>query len=395
MDDYEQYQEALTQIGIATLAALGALEAMGRHLHPPDLPELRALLAPKADELAQKLEAFRIAKPPTQMTEFHQRFASASTEALLAVQVFCKEPKPHEAIARVLAALNRHAKALEELYSLHRFPPLSRFFVEAPYHADLEALDPEPPEGLSVGLHQSKGEKGGATRGGFCLYIPESWDGREALPLVVALHAGSGTGRGFVWTWLREARGRRFILLSPTSRGPTWSLEGPDIDSPMLKQMIEFVAGRWKVDRSRMLLTGLSDGATFTLLSGLREDSPFSHLAPASGVLHSGLLASGAIRRARGKHIYLVHGAQDWMFPVSRAREAAERLREAGANLVYREIEDLSHAYAREENDRILSWFDNSLALPSDRVASAPGQKGKVVPIRPSDVASGTNGSDA
>jgi hypothetical protein len=31
---------------------------------------------------------------------------------------------------------------------------------------------------------------------------------------------------------------------------------------------------------------------------------------------------------------------------------------------VFREIEDLSHTYPREENDRILTWFDRSLALP-------------------------------
>jgi hypothetical protein len=38
--------------------------------------------------------------------------------------------------------------------------------------------------------------------------------------------------------------------------------------------------------------------------------------------------------------------------------------REAGADLVYRELEDLSHTYPREENDRILAWFDPSLARP-------------------------------
>jgi phospholipase/carboxylesterase len=54
------------------------------------------------------------------------------------------------------------------------------------------------------------------------------------------------------------------------------------------------------------------------------------------------------------------------MFPVETARWAAGQLREAGADLVYREIDGLSHTYARDENDRILSWFDASLALPGD-----------------------------
>ena len=47
------------------------------------------------------------------------------------------------------------------------------------------------------------------------------------------------------------------------------------------------------------------------------------------------------------------------------ARLARDELQRADADLVYREIEDLSHTYPRDENDRILSWFDPSLALPA------------------------------
>ena len=64
-----------------------------------------------------------------------------------------------------------------------------------------------------------------------------------------------------------------------------------------------------------------------------------------------------------GARIYLVHGALDWMFPVDIARMARDELEMAGADLTYREIEDLSHTYPREENARILEWLDPSLAL--------------------------------
>ena len=68
--------------------------------------------------------------------------------------------------------------------------------------------------------------------------------------------------------------------------------------------------------------------------------------------------AIDSLGRANEKPIYLVHGALDWMFPVAMAREAAASLEEAGAALVYREIDDLSHTYPREENARIIEWFD-------------------------------------
>ena len=159
-------------------------------------------------------------------------------------------------------------------------------------------------------------------------------------------------------TWLREARSRGMLLLAPTSRSRTWSIMGgPDVDGDARGEMVEAVAARHPVDRGRVLLTGMSDGATYALLLGLREGLPFTHLAPACGVLHPFLLADGGIARARGRPVYLVHGALDWMFPVPAARLARDMLAAAGARLVHREIEDLSHTYPRDENPRILDWL--------------------------------------
>jgi phospholipase/carboxylesterase len=100
----------------------------------------------------------------------------------------------------------------------------------------------------------------------------------------------------------------------------------------------------------------MSDGGTYTLLAGLRDPTPYTHLAPACGVLHPLLLGEG-LDGARDRPIYLVHGALDWMFPVATARIGRDALQEAGARLVYREIADLSHTYPRDENSKILDWL--------------------------------------
>jgi phospholipase/carboxylesterase len=144
--------------------------------------------------------------------------------------------------------------------------------------------------------------------------------------------------------------------MAPTSRGSTWSFNGPDVDAPALASMLSYVQENWQVDPERILLTGLSDGATYALLHGLREESPYTVLAPISGVLHPTNLENGNVARASGRRIYLVHGALDWMFPVQTARHAAEILKGAGADLHYQEVDDLSHTYPREENASILDW---------------------------------------
>ena len=45
------------------------------------------------------------------------------------------------------------------------------------------------------------------------------------------------------------------------------------------------------------------------------------------------------------------------MFPIETARLAAQQLTEAGVDLHFEEVADLSHTYAREQNARILDWF--------------------------------------
>jgi phospholipase/carboxylesterase len=194
-------------------------------------------------------------------------------------------------------------------------------------------------------------------RGGFWLYVPESYSPDREWPLVVALHGGSGTGRQFLWSWLRDARSRGAILAAPSSIGPTWALTGEDVDTPNLEAIVEIVRANWSVDPKRILLTGMSDGGTFAYVSGLQEASPFTHLAPVSAAFHPLLAQMIDATRLQGLPIHVVHGALDWMFPADMAREAERALKRAGASVTYRELEDLSHTYPREMNAAILEWL--------------------------------------
>ena len=48
------------------------------------------------------------------------------------------------------------------------------------------------------------------------------------------------------------------------------------------------------------------------------------------------------------------------MFPPEMAQGAQRALQQAGADVSYREIADLSHTYPRDENAAILDWFLSS-----------------------------------
>ena len=257
--------------------------------------------------------------------------------------------------------------ALEEIYPLcDVLVPVSRYFLEEAARGSREliahlAVPPEADNVGRVGLIDVGNERG--SRGGFTLYVPETYSPDRAWPLVVALHGGSGHGANFVWSWLREARSRGFLVLSPTAQGDTWSMFAPAVDGDALGRMVEYVGEHWNLDRSRVLLSGMSDGGTFTLLAGFMEDAPFTHLAPMCGVLPP--MTDAVRREAAGKPIYLVHGGLDWMFPPEVARMASKELEAAGADLTYREIADLSHTYPREENARVADWWGVPLTLPT------------------------------
>jgi len=358
---------AVAQLGPVLLGGLDSLEKAFRRLHPPDLPNLRARLVPARDALDDALSNFDEIETPASLEQFHTRLAKAARLTLEALSGIIDVGPPDEGPAGILSAMHLHARAQAQVYPLRDvLPPVSSFFAEPFCRDQLETLEARPGVEARVGLFRSREPD---SRGGFDLYVPESYDGSEAWPLVVALHGGSGNGADFLWSWLREARCRRFLLLSPTSQGSTWSLQAPNLDGYALGQMVDWVASKWNVDREHVLLTGLSDGATMTFLVGLGADTPFTHLAPVSGVLHPMNFAIGNIDRARDKPIYLVHGALDWMFPVALAQEAERVLEEAGAQLVYRELEDLSHTYPREENIRIIEWFDGRLSATSSYAA--------------------------
>ena len=338
------------------------VEWVQRHLYPPAAARLAETLAPHADAVAGPLSALGGLACPAELGFMRDRLVEAARQSVDLVGAFVEAARASGEFIGLYRALRRFAPVQEMLYPLAPvLEPLSRWFLE-PARRDDAALVGRlrdaalRDDDVRVGVLHARNERD--ARGGFSLYVPEAFDGRASMPLVVALHGGHGHGRDFLWSWLREARSRGMLVLAPTSRDRTWSITGgEDVDAEGLREMVASVAARYPVDRGRVLLTGMSDGATYALLCGLRDGMPFTHLAPACGVLHPFLFADGAIAQARGRAIYLVHGALDWMFPVHTARLAQEALSAAGAQVVYREIEDLSHTYPRDENPRILDWL--------------------------------------
>ena len=330
------------------LIVLDGLGGIARMMHPRRMDELIATIG---DHDISSLRS------NTLLPGVGEQFRAAAQFALQACAGLRAAAAAANPMLEAYRAMRQYYRALEALAALtETVPAVGRYFLEPRYRENpvLRQRLAEPPHPNSGVFHFGNDT---TERGGFSVYVPPWYDSARSVPVIFALHGGSGHGRLFLWNWLAEARSRGTIVVAPTAMGSTWSLMDPEIDCQNLERILTRVRDRWNIDATRMLLMGMSDGGTFTLLSGLNGDSPFTHLAPVAASFHPMLLAMIDPRRLTGLPIHLTHGAQDWMFPISGARIAHRMLTAAGAAIRYREIADLSHAYPRDGQGEVLDWF--------------------------------------
>lgn len=337
------------------LQSLEALGFIARHLNPPDFG--RVMEAVGTPDQALQAVRPRLAQWPEEFAHLRAPLETASGAALAAFEGLRAVQNGNGDLIAVFRALRHAPRAQEALYPLAaKLPPVSSFFLDPTLREDAGLLARLAEPGKeNTGIIHDHNEPG--SRGGFSLYVPEYYTPDRAWPLVMALHGGSGNGRGFLWSWLRDARSHGAIVIAPTATGNTWALMGEDTDTTNLSRILELVRGRWNIDSQKLLLTGMSDGGTFCYVSGLERASPFTHLAPVAATFHPLMAEMADAERLRGLPVYLVHGRLDWMFPVQVARQTRDALAAAGADVTYRELDDLSHTYPREINAEILNWL--------------------------------------
>lgn len=338
------------------VAALASVEAYQRFIFTPQMAKPLEKLGEVLIRL-QKVIRDKSPVPNSKPNDTLYKTLRHSTEQMIQVLELLTQPSENNfqnLIMQVMRAFRITCRVLEDLFPFHvTLSPLNQYLMESGTALPDETMKGKS-EGSDTGLFHAGLEEDRYKRGDFSFYIPDTISKMEKVPLIITLHGGFGHGRDFIWTWLREARTRKYILLSPTSMGNTWSLLNPKEDVDHIMDALEQIKKRWPVDTDRILLTGISDGGTFALTTCIREHFPFSAYA-----IVAGTLPPGDLTQAKGKRIYWVHGALDWMFSISQARVFANLLLQSEADIIFREIPDLSHTYPREENLRILDWFES------------------------------------
>ncbi len=204
-----------------------------------------------------------------------------------------------------------------------------------------------PPSGagrIPVGfLFESFRTGGGTFR--YAVYVPGAYDGTSAWPLILFLHGKgeSGTdGHKMTRTGLGPAIRRRpeewpFLVLFPQK--PTEDSEWEEFE-PAVMETLARVRTRYRVDPSRIYLTGLSQGGHGTWVLGARHAGLWAAIAPISGYAGSPLPdpsafhgpASELARPLASTPVWAFHGGEDPVVPALATLDLAAALRDAGGD---------------------------------------------------------------
>ena len=170
----------------------------------------------------------------------------------------------------------------------------------------------------------------------FLLYLPEGYqDKRESKwPLVLFLHGAGERGDNLNKVkahgppkMVEQGREFPFIIVSPQCpKNQRW-------DDAMLTVLLDHVCKEYRVDTSRLYLTGLSMGGYGSWSLGMALCDRLAAIAPicGGGSFIDVYNASGAKGKAlRSLGVWAFHGAKDTVVPISESEKMVEALRKFG-----------------------------------------------------------------
>jgi phospholipase/carboxylesterase len=348
---YAVYMAEMTAIGERLMRFMRTIESTPWHSLQARLAEFQRDLETQFGAAVQAdTERLAAIMPPPQGKTLHEAVRQALGLMHQSLQVYA-DLHGHFDFAAVRFVRRLVSQMQYRLYPVRlHLPELRRYWLVD--NADVALCEP-PPDTVCVasGIQHYAADQ---QRGAYTSYVPESYTADRAWPLLLTLHGGSGNDEDFLWTWLKYAKSRGYILVSAKSFASTWY----QWDAPSLLLILEEMQARYNVDRHRILLAGLSDGGSFGYEVGFAFPEHFAGLAVVAGILRP----HQRHPQASALPVYIAHGDRDALFPIDFIRLVVAQLRSWGHNVTYHEIAGFGHAYPPGENTAILDWFT---ALPT------------------------------
>jgi poly(3-hydroxybutyrate) depolymerase len=188
------------------------------------------------------------------------------------------------------------------------------------------------------------------------IYVPETYQGEKATPLLLLLHGSGGDGHGMISQWRSFADSHGYLLCAPTApdSGGGYAFTAKERDSGM--EALRWMRAHFFIDSSRVHLHGVSRGGHMAWDLASRYPDHFATMVPAIGgptwVINGGRNNMRLVENLWNTPIRDLQGSQDDTRLIRNLRSSLERIQAAGnkdAELI--EFEDLGHSYRLDSVD--------------------------------------------
>lgn len=174
----------------------------------------------------------------------------------------------------------------------------------------------------------------------YAISIPKSYSRGKPVPLTLALHYGGRVtpfyGKGFL-TLLVEPALKKLgaIIVAPDCPGRSWT---NSISEEAVMDLMSHIKSEYKIDSSRVVITGYSMGGIGTWYIAARHPHFFSAAIPISA-----LPDPKTIPIIKDIPFYVIHSLKDEVFPIDSVKSFVDRQKSRGAAIHLVEVDGISH----------------------------------------------------
>lgn len=206
----------------------------------------------------------------------------------------------------------------------------------------------------------------------YLLYLPEGYrNGTDEWPLIFYLHGAGERGSEIgllektgLPRILRNRTGFPFVVASPQCpAGQWWS-------SILLITLLDDIIDRYRINRNRVYITGLSMGGYATWNLACRYPDRFAAAAPICGGGNPHLA-----QHMKDVPAWIFHGAKDDIVSIGESERMVTALREAGGNVEFTVYPEAGHDSWTEtyNNPALYQWFlSHTRKKPAGQSADSP-----------------------
>jgi predicted peptidase len=196
---------------------------------------------------------------------------------------------------------------------------------------------------------------------GYMLYLPEGYeaDPQKSWPLLFFLHGSGDRGdnlfllpKASPFAMVREKGPLPFIIAAPLL-----SDSYATFTNYYMAGALEEILANYRVDQSRIYLTGMSMGGESAYRFALHQPDTFAAVASLCAFLEPSRISS--LEGIEDLPVRAIHGSEDRIIPWVWGQQAAEALKKAGADVRFDILEGYDHDVWTDtySDPQFYAWF--------------------------------------